>query len=139
MPPLVEVLTPPSLGYHLVMAVPRIQLSLESLAQMCRRLHTAAVHEAELAQNLAGMREQCVASPVLWRSYNNILSQLKSQVSDPFVTGIPECSETLEAIELPMLTSQLLGAVLALAAPTMTSETVTRTWDDSEDAAYDAL
>ncbi|SRR6266436_2061016 len=121
------------------MSIPRIQFSLESLAQMCRRLHTAAVHEAELALSLAGMRGQCVAGSVLCRSYNNILEQLKSQVSDPFVVGIPECSETIEAIELPTLTAQLLGAVLALAAPTMTSETIARTWDDAEDAAYDAL
>jgi hypothetical protein len=121
------------------MSVPRMQLPLESLAQMCRRLHTAAVHEAVLADKLAGMAEQCVAGRVLVRSYNNILEQLQSQFSDPFVAGIPECDDEIEAIHLPMLTSQLLGGVLALAAPTLTRESAALAWDDLEDAAYDAL
>ena len=121
------------------MSVPRIHLSLESLAQMARRLHTAAVHDSELALDLAGMRERCVAGSALRRSYDNLLAQLQSQISDPFVAGIPECPDTIEAIHLPMLTAQLLGAILALAAPTMTPETVARTWDDAADSDYDAL
>ena len=121
------------------MGAPAMQLSLENMAQMCRRLHTAAVHEATLAQKLAGMAEQCVAGAALWRSYNNILAQLKGQVTHPFVDGIPEADAEVEAITLPMLTSQLLGAVLSLAGPELTPETVSRTWDDVEDADYDAL
>ncbi len=124
------------LGY---MSIPEIQFSLESLARMSRRLHEAAVHEAELAKSLAGMRESCAASALLRRSYNNVLRQLQSQYSLPFVAGIPECDESTEAIHLPVLTAQLLGAVLTLAAPMMTRESVERTWDDPEDSAYDAL
>ena len=60
-------------------------------------------------------------------------------MSDPFVAGIPECPDTMEAIHLPVLTAQLQGAILALAAPTMTAETVARTWDDQADSDYDAL
>ena len=121
------------------MTAPRLRLSLESLALMCRKLHAAALHEAELAEDLAGTREQCAAGHLLVDSFNNLLGQLRAQVSDPFVSGIPECDTSIEAIALPMLTSQLLGAVLALAAPTMTPETAARTWDDAADADYDAL
>lgn len=116
-----------------------MELSLESLVQMCRRLHEATVHEAELAKNLAGMGETCAAGALLLRSYNNVLRQLQSQFSHPFIAGIPEADESIEAIHLPALTAELLGAVLALAAPMMTPETIARAWDNPEDAAYDAL
>ena len=114
-------------------------MSLESLAQMCRRLHEAAVHEAELAKKLAGMGETCTASALLLRSYNNVLGQVQSQFSHPFVTSIPAAGESTEAIHLPALTAQLLGAVRVLAAPMMTPEMIERTWNSPEDAAYDAL
>ena len=126
-------------GYGVGMTAPRLELSLENLAHMCRQLHAAAVYEAELSKSLAGMAEQCVASSVLLRSYNNILAQLQSQFSDPFVAGIPTCNESIEAIRLPMLTAQVLGAVLALAAPQLTPAAVTSAWDDKVDADYDAL
>ena len=121
------------------MSVPELQLSLESLVQMCRRLHEAAVHEAELAKKLAGMGETCTASALLLRSYNNVLGQLQSQFSHPFVTNIPVAGENTEAIHLPALTAQLLGAVRAFAAPMMTPEIIERAWDSPEDAAYDDL
>ena len=121
------------------MSLQRMELSLESFAQMCRRLHEAAVHGAELAKKLAGMGESCGARDLLVRSYNNILGQLRSQFSDPFVAAIPAADESTEALHLPALTAQLLGAVLALAAPMMTPESIERAWDNPADAAYDAL
>ena len=121
------------------MIVPEINLSLEGILEACRCLHRAAKQEAAQAEKIAGTTAWCAVTPDLHQSYVNLLRQVQSQYSHPFIQGIPLAEESINPIQLPMLTAQLLECVRVLAAPMMTPQSIEAAWDGPLDAVYDSL